>query len=162
MNEAQVNTIITRTLNNKYWGYKIPDPQGQFAPMAVKRPFDGFGMFPDSPFYYETKLIKGGYKALSFSRIEEHQIESLLKIRSLKLDANCVVIACVWEPRKIFELYVLDIILMVHLIDSGKKSILKKEFLELKEKGYAIPIKKKEFDIDLLVEKIIYVKNFQS
>lgn len=100
---------------------------------GIQNPFDGFSVMHNLPWYWESKLLKG-YKAFNFKKIEDHQIENLLKIKD-GLGDNCysLIILGVFEPRQYFDIFFFDTGYIMDRIVEGKKSILKKELLEIKE-----------------------------
>lgn len=160
MKESDLNRIIKLNINEQDgWCEKISDSAGIAAKMASKNPFDLFGITENYIFYFESKLSKK-WEAFAFSRIEDHQINNLLKIREIVSSTNFPVLTCItfaiWLPRKDIELFVFSIGLIEKLIKEGKKSINKKELEKLSNDKKSIIIKKKYFDIKLLKEKVIY------
>ena len=129
MKEKDLNSIINRSFSQYGFSHKIADGIGG---ISVQNPFDGFSVMHNLPWYWESKLLKG-YKAFNFKKIEDHQIENLLKIKN-GLGNNCcsLIILGVFEPRQYFDIFFFDISYIVKLMNK-KKSILKKELLELKK-----------------------------
>jgi penicillin-binding protein-related factor A (putative recombinase) len=118
MLEAQFNTIIGNSLD---WRHKIGDA-GRF-----KKPFDGFGVFRGKPVYWEAKWLKTP-KAFPWSRLEDHQIESLLNIQRLMPDAHCLFIIGVDYGRADKRIFIFTDMELVNRRKQIEKSILKKEF----------------------------------
>lgn len=162
MKESDLNRIITNSVNDIGFAYKIPDPSKTIAASGstVKRPFDIFCVNPFFTAYIESKMLKG-YKAFNFKHIREHQLKSLLDIRYsvpkqyLKYVFSLIAVG-VWESRKYFDVYFFDINAIKILIDFGIKSILKKEFKALKESNKYLEIhKNKIVGLSNLKNKII-------
>ena len=151
MNEQRLNTIINNNFKSIGFSHKIADPaQG----VGSQRPFDGFSVFNQKNFYWETKLLKG-YQAFSFGKIEEHQLLNLLLIKQKNQLAISLIILGVFIPYKFFDLFFFDINFIHKHILKGKKSFLKKELLFFKERNLFLSIKKEIFDIAIIMEKII-------
>lgn len=165
MKETDLNRIIARNLNERYWGYKIPDPQQASATSSSERPFDGVGLLHDRPIYFESKFQKG-YKAFNFSHIREHQLRNLLAIKNSSSDWQThpatVLVVGAWEARKYFHLFWFEIGFINYLIQNGKKSILKREFELLMEAGLYLEIKKQQFDVDRIGEVTIDSNRYQT
>lgn len=158
MLEKDFNRILSRNLNEAGFAFKIPDPRKGMSEMSAKNPFDLFGLTSEYIIYAESKLIKNKWQAWNFKTIEDHQYYYMGRISELaKNHPN--VIACfilaIWIPRKEFCFFVFDSKLIAGLKESGKKSFLKNELLEFKERGFAIQINKEKFDVNLIKEKII-------
>ncbi len=151
MNEKKLNTIINNNFKHIGFSYKIPDPmQG----VGGQRPFDGFSVFNNKSFYWETKLLKG-YQAFSFKKIEEHQLLNLLIIKQKNQSAISLILLGVFMPYKYFDLFFFDKDFIHKLILEGKKSFLKKELLSFKERNTHLSIKKERFNTAMIMEKII-------
>lgn len=161
MVEADLNRIIAKNLDETAFGYKIPDPQKANAMTASKRPFDLFGETHDATVYAESKLMKGGFQAFSFSHIRPHQRENLLRINQATAHRVnrplTLIILGVWESRKFFGLFFFDILFVDRLMNEpGRKSILKKELEAFYENVQYLTIKKEVFDVQSIQEKVIY------
>ena len=81
-NEAEFNTVITKSLT---FGHKISDASNATNFFKARMPFDGFGVFKDKnnngyPVYFESKYLQQPM-AFNFNRLEDHQIEALLKCK---------------------------------------------------------------------------------
>jgi penicillin-binding protein-related factor A (putative recombinase) len=131
--------------------YKIPDPPPAYARSADKRPFDGFGCFKGTSFYFESKFSKG-YEAFAFSRVEEHQFDNLRTFR--QAGGLSVILFAVWESRKYFDIYGFNSELVESLFEKGVKSFTKKVLLELKEQGYCTDILSSKSDSVQCVEHV--------
>ncbi len=160
MKEKDLNlTIKNNIIQQGGFAFKIPDPVGIAAKMAIKNCFDGFGYTKQYAINFESKLLKK-LEAFNFSLIKSHQIQNLKLISKLTEDwkgTKClnVILLGIWIPRKEILLFVFDISYIVKLISEGNKSILKKELLKLIDENKYISIKKKIFDTSLLEEKMI-------
>ena len=169
MKETVLNTIIKNSfINANGWGYKIPDPSqtdiigrktnGISIFKTGIRPFDGVAVLYQKTIFWEAKLLKG-YKSFNFNLIREHQISNLFAISRNKgtRDINIypLIIVGIWEPHKYFDLYFFHIDYIINLQKRDKNSILKKEFMELKNKQLFLSIRKKLFDCNILTGKII-------
>jgi penicillin-binding protein-related factor A (putative recombinase) len=162
MKEQELNTIINKSINRYQngWNTKIPDPAyGQ----GVQLPFDHFGVFNGKPLYMESKLIKGIY-SFNFNRIEEHQFNNLMWLKSHIKDALCLVPIGFYVPRKTTYVLWFDILTIESLTKQGKTSILKKELERYIEQGMFLEIKSEKIqemrvkyvqDIERLEEVII-------
>lgn len=157
MKESDINRIINSNFYKAGFSHKIQDPPKEVAMRFNKNPFDGFSVFDGKHYFWETKLSKG-YKALPFSNIRDHQIESLkrIKINGDYKTTRSLIIWCVWEARKAKELYFFDINMILYRISKGDKSITKKELLKLREDTKYIPIIKNEIKIENIEKVIIY------
>jgi penicillin-binding protein-related factor A (putative recombinase) len=102
-NEASLNTVIKMSLQ---WGYKIPDPTGQYS-STISRPFDLFGIYNNRPIYIESKYASG-LKSFDLQRIEDHQIENLISIKNLMPIAYCWIIYGVHVNNRDNRIYVFD------------------------------------------------------
>lgn len=149
MKESQLNTIISNSLKTIGWAYKISDPMGG---TGIQNPFDGFGVYNKYSIYWEAKLLKS-YQAFNFKKIESHQLKNLIDINNILLN-NCytIIVLGIFESRKYFDVYFFDIKYIDKLIKNNKKSVLKKELLELKKQDMYLPIfrdkKLKKYYID--------------
>jgi penicillin-binding protein-related factor A (putative recombinase) len=162
MKESDLNTIIRNSFLKKgNWCFKIPDPQGMAAMSSSKSPFDLFGLTTEYVFYWESKLIKHEYSAFSFSSIEPHQLENLKKIKDLVKGTPLepfvltVVVLGVWIPRKSWELFIFDIDFILKEIESGNKSVKKKQLLDIREKKSILISKDLTFDYREVPLKLI-------
>lgn len=155
MLEKDLNSIINRSLSEYGFSHKIADPMHG---TGTQKPFDGFSVFLNSSWYWESKFLKG-YQAFNFKRIESHQMDSLLYIKKELDKVYSLIILGVYYPRKYFDLYFFDIDYIYNLIDS-KKSILKKELLDLKN-NHSIKIIRKDDkywieDVLSIPSKVLY------
>jgi hypothetical protein len=128
--------------------------------MASQNPFDLFFYSKNFNGCIESKLIKNEYQAFSFSLIKPHQITNLdlisqiCKIQSFPV--YTLICLGIWIPRKEIDLFFFDISFILDCINTGKKSVLKKELLDLKSKGKFISMKKQIFDVNEIPKKVIY------
>lgn len=156
MKENDFNGLVTKTFNNNEnaWAYKIPDPQGMAALSSIKRPCDIIAVYNNESYYIESKLLKNEFLAFNFSRIEEHQIYHLTRIKKSNPNTLCLIFVAYWVSRKIYEFFVFDIDFILEQMKTNK-SILKKKILEMRNKNMSIKISKGKFNIDEMRSKII-------
>ena len=154
MLEKELNHDLVALFKSAGWAYKIPDPSQESAISSSKRPFDGIAYFKDlGSFYFESKLDKHKLQAFSLSRVEDHQYENLLQLRTL--GANTAVILGFWVSRKDYYFFVFDPLFLSNL-KTTRKSILGKELQWYKDNGYFIETRwKQPFTPKLLLEKRI-------
>lgn len=153
MKEAELNTIISKSLNRyeKGWGFKIPDPSyGE----GTQRCFDGFGAFNRKPLYFETKLIKGVY-SFNLNRIEEHQWKHLCNLKAYLPNALCLVPVGFYIPRKTTYILWFNIETLVDLTFKEKGSILKKELETYIQNGLYLEVKTEKIND----KRVKYVQN---
>ena len=143
MLEENFNTIVSHSLD---FGYKIADTFSS-AGTRSKSPFDGFGIHKGHLVVWESKWLKTP-KAFQFSRLQDHQIENLLRFSKVE---NCVALFLIGVDfgrgdKRVFYWTDMD------YIDERKRSsqsILKKEFLSLTN---FVKIKKDRIDFDFILE----------
>ena len=160
MKESDLNNIIRRNIcEQNGWAHKIADPAGIAAKMASQNPFDGFGYTDKFNIVWESKLIKQDFKAFNFNDIRDHQISHLSKIREItknqSMQTICAITLGIWIPRHGITLFVFSIDYINNLMKLEKKSILKKELLQLRSEEKCIEIKKESFNINELKIKLI-------
>ena len=139
MLEKDLNHDLVTLFKSQGWGWKIPDPDQRAMSSGGKRPFDGLAFFEGiGAFYFESKLIKNKLQAFNLSRVEDHQYENLLTLRSL--GAETAIILGFWVPRKDYYFFVFDPLFLFELRNS-RKSILAKELLIYRELGACIDLR---------------------
>jgi hypothetical protein len=159
LKESNLNHDIVCLFNaSNAFPYKIPDAARNSVLSASKRPFDGFARFapPVNDFWFEAKLIKNKISAFSLDRVEDHQYDSLLRIKAN--GGLTAVVLGVWIPRRDYWFMCFDPDFLVNLAKTGKKSINKKELNYYCEKGYNISLKSKDlinFLPEMLRDRII-------
>lgn len=137
--ERDLNKILTSSLDV---GYKIQDVGDG---VGNKRPFDLFGTFNDRPVYVEGKF-KPVPEAFNWSRLEDHQIDYLLKF-DIPNAIACVIIGVVFKRG--------DIRCFVYCTEEAayrKKnniSVTKKEFMN--DENY-VKVEKGKVDYNKIVE----------
>ena len=142
MFEKDLNHDLVSLFNREGWSWKIPDPDQRAMSSGGKRPFDGVAFFKDiGAYYFESKLIKNKLQAFSLDRIEEHQYENLLRLRSL--GAETALILGFWASRKDYWFMCFDPLFLSEL-RLRKKSILAKELQTYIDKGYTINLRHTE------------------
>ena len=159
MDEGVFNRIIKDNINDQNnWAFKISDSSSplQMSPNC----FDGFGYTKNFGINWESKLIKNDFAAFNFSKIRNHQLTNLFKIKDItknwEVKILCLILVGVWIPYKGIYLFLFDVNYISNLIKKCKKSILKREFLYFIEKEKFIFISKGIFDVSSIVSKIIY------
>ncbi len=135
MKENDLNRIVNKGIKRYGFSHKIADPMHG---TGAQNPFDGFSVFYKKSWYWESKLLKG-YQAFNFKKIEEHQDVNLTYIKNETPESECLIILGVYEPRKYFDIFLFSIEYINELM-KNKKSILKKELLEMKKNGKFIPL----------------------
>jgi penicillin-binding protein-related factor A (putative recombinase) len=149
MLEKDLNRTINYSFNKLGWGFKIADPQRAVVTVSAKNPFDGFAVTQDNFVYYESKLLKGGYKAFSFSLIQEHQIKNLLRIKQVNPEALCLILLGIWERNVLYEIMAFDIMFILGRLETGKKSLLKTELLSFRVADKVVKKEKDELGKDI-------------
>lgn len=151
-NEAEFNSVVSRSLSVSGYGFKIADTFASSSLSRSSSPFDGFGYFFDKnnkgyPVYWESKFLKEP-SSFNFNRLEEHQINNLINFKKAVPDSLSLFLICVDFGRgdkRVFYFKDLD---EIYKRKQEKKNILKKEFLELK--NYVI-IKKGIIDFNEII-----------
>lgn len=141
MLESDFNSIIVKSLNTQGgYGYKIPDTFSIYSQQRNKAPYDIFGYYKGKFICCESKWLPQP-KAFPLTRLEEHQIENLIKayeniensialfiigVDFGKSDKRCYI----WKNESLYY---------IRERKENKKNILKKEFEQLNN---CIPIYK--------------------
>ena len=134
--ETAFNSIVSRSLNLKEssFGYKIADTFSSGGTRSLS-PFDGFGVYVSEsgkgyPVYWESKSLSEP-KAFPMTRLEDHQINYLIKLyNALGDNALCLFLICVdfgRADKRVFVWKNKDLLYIKERKDQ-KKNILKKEF----------------------------------
>ena len=126
-NESELNRMIVRSLNRNGFGHKIADTVSYNSHKHSDLPFDIFGIYNGKPVYIESKFLKEP-KAFNFSRLEEHQIKSLIKCKKLCPDAACLLLIGVVFGRGDIRVFYFDDTEYLYDRKLHRQSILKKEF----------------------------------
>lgn len=167
MKESDLNSIIANSFREGGWfAFKIPDPHSSSAKTSSQLPFDGFALYDEGAFYWESKLMKGDYRAFPFSSIQPHQLSNLsligrvAKESGLTFVRSCVMLG-VWKSRDYFDLYAFDMGYIIDAMEKGSKSILKKDLLSMRDR-HRIGISNRLFDVSLISERVVgrWEKNF--
>lgn len=150
-NESEFNNIVVKSLD---FGHKIADTRSSVTFQMNKLPFDGFGVFKDinnigHPVYFESKFLRKP-QAFNFSRLEDHQIDALLKC-SLLLDNNALILflICVDFGRADKRVFFFRNMEYLNQRKINKQSITKKEFENLQN---YIPIIKQKIDFNKILQ----------
>ena len=143
MQESDFNTIVGRSLD---FGYKIADTFSSKGKRA-KAPFDGFGIHNGKLIVWESKWLKQP-KSFRFDRLEDHQIENLLRFS--KID-NCVALFLIGVDfgrgdKRVFYWKDMEYINNRKL---SSQSIYKKEFVSMSN---FVRIKKQMIDFSSILE----------
>lgn len=117
-NEREFNSCIGRSLD---WHFKIPDDS------RCEKPFDGFGILNGQSIYWEAKFLRRP-EAFNFSRLEDHQLYHLKKIKELNPEALCLLIIGVVFGRGDIRVFIFDDLDEIAERKAKKESILKKEW----------------------------------
>jgi hypothetical protein len=131
--ESELNTIIKNSL---VFGFKIPDVASDFS-ITIAKAFDGFGVSKDTdikhvsthtyvPVYWESKFANH-FKSFDLSRIEQHQIDNLVKLKYLMPYAKCWIIYGVKVARGDNRVFIFDDVEDIKLRKKEKRNFLKKE-----------------------------------
>lgn len=151
MDEKVLNRDLVKLFKQHGFAYKIPDAAGETAMFTDKRPFDGFAAFPEFDFFFESKLIKNKISAFAKARVEPHQFENLLRLKSLGKQTG--VILGLWIPRKSYAFLVFD---PEFLFNLGQKSVLKFQLEAYVKRGLSFDMKNLvSFNPGDLIEKRI-------
>lgn len=131
MLERDFNNIISKSLNNQQgFGFKIPDTftSGQ-GYVRSKAPYDGYGIFDAHFICWEAKWLKEP-KSFPLTRLEDHQIDNLIKSYELLPSSISIFIigvdfgrnekrCFIWKNEDLYRIKERKI---------KKENILKKEF----------------------------------
>ena len=127
-NEAEFNRVVCRSINKEGFARKIADTVSYTSKRHSDLPFDIFGIYGGHPVYIESKFLKEP-KAFNLSRLENHQLDALLKCRKLCPDARCYLLIGVVFGRGDIRVFYFDDLDEIKRRKDSHQSILKKEFL---------------------------------
>lgn len=133
MIESDFNSILTRSLHDSGWfGFKIGDQRSSITQFHSKNPYDLFGYYKGRFVCCESKWLKEPM-AFNFTRLEDHQIENLIKAHEM-VD-NCLAMfvigvdfgrgdkrVFIWKDKDLYY---------IQRRKQNKDNILKKEMLTL-------------------------------
>lgn len=145
MKENDLNSIISRSLNKKGCGFKIPDT---FASGSFNHPkllYDGIGFYNHKFVCWESKYLNEP-KSFPFTRLEDHQIKALLDFYE---NTDCYSLFLIGVnfgrgDNRVFY-WMNDDLYKINERKNNKDNIYKKEFLSLDN---YIKIKKGVIDFD--------------
>ena len=151
MLESEFNSIVTKSLNNQGgFGFKIPDERSTLTGFHSKNPYDIYGLYKNNFVAWESKWMNKP-QSFNFDRLEEHQIENLIK--SFELIDNCLAVFAVgidfgrndkrvfiWKNKDLYN---------IKERKENKSNILKKEFEQ--RKNY-VKISKGQIDFDQILD----------
>lgn len=132
-NEAEFNGIVVKSLNQSGWAYKVPDQVSLVTGYGAPKPFDIVGIYRNltgegMPVYIESKFLHR-VESFNFSRLENHQLEALLKCQNLLGEkALVLLLICVDFGRAEKRVFFYKDMKEIENRKNNKKSILKKEF----------------------------------
>ncbi len=165
MKEKDINRMVFSNFRREgNFGHKISDDAQSFTSTS-KKPFDGWSVTSENVYFLEGKLLKNSYGSFNFSKLESHQYDSLNLISSLtktQPNVKSLVYIVWWQSRVIYDLLFIDIRLIQYLQNLGKKSILKKEALKIKENDLMFSIKKGTFPILKINEKTLNIQKWEK
>lgn len=141
-NEAELNRVIVRSLNEEGFAFKIPDTVSYVSKKHPDLPFDIFGICNNKPIYIESKFLNEP-KAFNFNRLEQHQIDNLCKCKDLCPSSICLFLVGVVFGRGDIRVYYFDDPYYIRDRKACKLSISKKEFQSMNN---FIRIKKGKID----------------
>ena len=152
MLESDFNSIVVKSLNEKGFGYKIPDTFSVYTQQRNKAPYDLFGYYDGKFICCESKWLQKP-QSFPFTRLEDHQIENLIKAYEF-LGVNAISLFLIGidfgrNDKRVFywkneDLYI------IRDRKNKKENILKKEF---ENRQNYIKIQKNLIDIDMIVRK---------
>lgn len=144
MKESQFNTIVCKSLD---WGYKISDYGNSLGFQRMRLPFDGFGIYKDYSVYFESKYLQEP-KSFSFSRLEDHQLASLIACGKARHSLSLFLVGITISPRD-KRCYFFRDLDYLRQRKKQEQNIIKKEWLARKN---WIPIKKGILDIQSIID----------
>ena len=140
-NESEACTILKNSfVDLGAFAYKIPDPSTDYA-STIERPFDMIAVYT-IPYYIEVKYLSS-IKSFNLNVIKDHQIDNLLKIKTLMFDAACWIVLAVNAGRGDKRFYIFKNIEEIVQRRLDKRNYFKKELESL---DY-LPVHKDRIDI---------------
>lgn len=154
MLESDFNTIVTKSFNSQGGhGFKIPDERSTITGFHSKNPYDVYGLYKGKFWAWESKWMNK-VQSFNFNRLEEHQINNLIKDYEIMGDNSLCIFAIGIDfgraDKRIFvwgnsELY------NIRERKFAKKNILGKEFQNLDN---YVRISKGEIPLDEVIKII--------
>ena len=154
MLESDFNSIVTKSFNSQGgYGFKIPDERSTITGFHSKNPYDVFGLREGKFWAWESKWMNK-VQSFNFNRLEQHQIDNLIKAYEIMGDNSVCVFAVGVDfgraDKRIFvwgnsELY------NIRERKLSKNNILGKEFQKLDN---FVTISKGEIPLDKIQELI--------
>lgn len=151
MLESDFNGILTKSLNESGWfGFKIGDQRSSLTQFHSKNPYDLFGYYKGKFVCCESKWLKKP-SAFNFTRLEDHQIENLIKAYEMLDDCLSIFAIGVDYGRGDKRVFVWKNSDLYHIKERKelKNNIHKKEFDILKN---YVKIKKGLVNFDEILE----------
>lgn len=79
MLESDFNSIVTKSFNSQGgYGFKIPDERSTITGFHSKNPYDVYGIYNGKFWSWESKWMNKP-QSFNFNRLEDHQIDNLIK-----------------------------------------------------------------------------------
>ena len=150
MVESDFNSLVVKSLNNQGgFGYKIPDTFSVYSKQRNKAPYDIFGYYKGRFVCCESKWLQKP-QSFPFTRLEDHQIENLLKAHEMVENSLSLFLIGVdfgRNDKRVFVWKNTDL----YNIDKRKKekdNIYKKEFESLQN---YVKIEKGQVDFEKII-----------
>lgn len=156
MVESEFNSIVTKSFNNQGgYAYKIPDTFSLTTGYHSKNPYDIFGMYKGKFVSWESKYLQKP-QAFNFDRLEDHQIDNLIKSFEIMAPNVLSVFAIGVDfgrgDKRVF-LWSNEDLYNIRERKKSKKSLLKKEFESLDN---YVKIRKGEIPLGEVLEVLGY------
>lgn len=151
MIESDFNSLVVRSLNSQGgFGYKIPDTFSVYTKQRNKAPYDIYGYFNNRFLCCESKWLQKP-QAFPLTRLEDHQIENLIKAHEMIPNAYALFLIGVDFGRNDKRVFVWKNDDLYNIKDrkQNKDNILKKEFESLQN---YIRISKNQIDLNKVLE----------
>lgn len=131
MLESDFNSIVTKSFNSQGgYGFKIPDERSTITGFHSKNPYDVYGLYGGKFWAWESKWMNKP-QSFNFNRLEEHQIDNLIKAYELMKGNGISVFAIGIDygraDKRVFIWKNEDLYKIKERKNQGK-NILKKEF----------------------------------
>jgi len=134
MLESDFNSMVTKSFNSQGgYGFKIPDERSTITGFHSKNPYDVYGLYKGKFWAWESKWMNK-VQSFNFSRLEEHQIDNLIKSYEL-MEGNGISVFAIGvdfgrADKRVF-IWGNEALYIIRERKLSKKNILGKEFKEL-------------------------------
>ena len=134
MLESDFNSIVTKSFNSQGgYSFKIPDERSTITGFHSKNPYDVFGLYKGKFWAWESKWMNK-VQSFNFSRLEDHQIDNLIKSYEI-MEGNGVSVFAIGvdfgrADKRVF-IWGNEALYIIRERKLSKKNILGKEFKEL-------------------------------